>query len=133
MSTLLTAPIYFNLKETTKGTVLVNNGSWVREEMSTRYDNVRQHYFMDEDGKLKCITGGSANYIIDQHNLTTGQKVKITYDGTAEIQNGKFAGIQAHQFLFEALDDNTTSDVKEEAVGEVKAEINKDQNLEDLA
>jgi hypothetical protein len=131
MTTLLTAPVYFKLKETEKGTVLVEDGIWKKEEISEKYGN-RQHYFMDSsDEKLKCISGGSANFIIDNHNLTEGQRVKITYDGTETIENGKFAGNNAHQFKFELLEDAPA--IAKEAVEEVKEATTKEENLEDLA
>ena len=127
---LLTAPVYFKLKETQKGTVLVEDGLWMKEEISEKFGN-RQHYFMDKaDNKLKCISGGQANYIIDTHNLTQGQRVKITYDGTESISNGKFAGSDAHQFLFELVEEAT--DVKKEAVAEV-TKSNSEESLDDLA
>lgn len=133
---LLTAPVYFKLKETEKGTVLVNDGVWKKETISEKFGN-RQHFFEDSDGKLKCISGGSANFIIDTHGLDRGQRVKITYDGTAEIANGKYAGTQAHQFKFGLIEDATAEENVEAAPKEeIKtSEIVTDKilDLDDLA
>jgi len=102
---LLSAPKYFNLKETEKGTVLVNRGVLVKEDMSEKYDNVRQFYFqdLDDNNALKCLNGGQLSYIVDLHNIDKSKEVKIVYNGTTEIQNGKYAGQNAHQFGVELL------------------------------
>ena len=106
---LLSAPTYFNLKETKPGTVLITSGVLVKEDMSTKYDNCRQFYFQDSDNKLKCLTGGSLAYIIDLHSIDKNKVVKITYDGSEKVSNGKFAGKSAHQFEVDLLEDNTPS------------------------
>lgn len=106
--TLLTAPTYFKLKETKPGTVLVERGTLVKEDMSKKYQNVRQFYFQDDaDNKLKCLTGGSLAYVVDLHEIDSSKVVKVTYNGTEEIENGKFAGNEAHQFAVELLEDNS--------------------------
>ena len=106
--TLLSAPTYFNLKKTKLGTVLVERGTLVKEDMSTKYQNVRQFYFQDDaDNKLKCLTGGSLAYIVDLHNIDSSKVVKISYNGTEVVQNGIFEGKEAHQFIVELLEDNS--------------------------
>lgn len=128
---LLSAPIYFKLAEVEKGTVLVEDGTWTKEQVSEKYGNL-QHYFTDKsDGKLKCISGGSANYLIDTYDLRDGKRVKITYDGTSTMENGKFAGKEAHQFKFEAIEDVNAEAIKE--VQDAMQETNKDIDLNDLA
>ena len=103
---LLSAPVYFNYKEINKGTVLVNRGKLVKEDISERFGN-RQFFFMDEDKKLKCVNGGQIAYIVDQHNLADGKKeVKITYDGKVKLENGKYAGKEANQFLVELVNED---------------------------
>lgn len=99
---LLSAPKYFNLKETNPGTVLVTDGVLVKEEISEKYGN-RQFFFMDNaDGQLKCLSGGSLNYVVDLYNLAeTRTPVKITYDGTKKLETGKYKGKEAHQFKVE--------------------------------
>lgn len=121
---LLSAPKYFNLKETNPGTVLVENGVLVKEDISEKYGN-RQFYFMDKaDGQLKCLSGGSLNYVVDLHNLQeTKMAVKITYDGMTTLESGKYAGKEAHQFKVEADDSYMESMTGENAINaqEVKA------------
>lgn len=103
---LLSAPQYFNLKETDKGTVLVERAKLVKEDVSERFGN-RQFYFMDQDKKLKCLSGGQLAYVIDTHNIGDGKKeVKITYDGTVKLENGKYKGEESHQFLVELLNED---------------------------
>jgi len=102
---LLTAPKYFNLKETEKGTVLVEKGFLVREDIGERYGN-RQFYFQDEvREQLVCLSGGSLAYIIDTYNLNKTKKVKISYDGTKNLESGKFKGKESHQFKVELVED----------------------------
>lgn len=112
---LLQAPTYFNLKETNKGTVLVESGRLVKEDVSKQYGN-RQFYFEDSaDSKLKCLSGGSLAYIVDLHSLGKQDEVKITYNGTEEITNGKFAGKSSHQFLVEKLNDDVEETTTEDS------------------
>lgn len=103
---LLTAPQFFNLNETEKGTVLVNRGKLVKEDISETYGN-RQFYFMDEDKKLKGLSGGQLAYIVDQYNLGDGKKeVKIVFDGKVKLESGKYAGKSANQFIVELVNED---------------------------
>lgn len=107
--TLLTAPKYFKLKETKPGTVLVNRGRLTKEDVSQKFGN-RQFYFYDEEDRtLKCLSGGSLNYIVDLHDINKSKEVKITYLGMDTVENGKFAGNEAHQFEVELLGEDTPS------------------------
>lgn len=104
--TLLTAPKYFKLKETKPGTVLVESGRLQKEDVSEKFGN-RQFYFYDNaDSQLKCLSGGSLNYIVDMHSIDKSKEVKITYAGTQMVENGKFAGNEAHQFEVELLSED---------------------------
>lgn len=103
---LLSAPKFFNLKEIEKGTVLVERGKLVKEDISEKYGN-RQFYFMDEDKQLKCLNGGQLAYIVDQHNLADGKKeVKITFDGKTKLDSGKYAGKEANQYIIELVNED---------------------------
>lgn len=125
---LLSAPKYFNLKETEKGTVLVHKGILVKEDVGETYGN-RQFYFMDKaDGQLKCLSGGSLNYIVDLHKLgETKLEVKITYNGAKKLEDGKYKGKTAHQFIVEAEDDQVQS-----VVEEVKPQVVESNDPDDL-
>lgn len=123
---LLTAPKYFNLTETEKGTVLVKSGALVREDIGERYGN-RQFYFQDEENEeLVCLSGGSLAYLIDTYNLNKTKKVRITYDGTKELETGKFKGKASHQFKVELLEDTEASNVVEDAASSEAVEADPD-------
>ncbi len=129
MSKLLSAPKYFKLKETAPGTVLVHRGRLQKEDISQKYGN-RQFYFYDEeDRKLKCLSGGSLNYIMDLYEIDKTKEVKITYMGMDTVENGKFAGNEAHQFEMELVGEDDEAPVTETA--EAPAE-NTNSSLDDL-
>ena len=98
---LLAAPMYFKLRETKKGTVLVKEGVFRKTEKSQRYGN-DQFYFMDRaDKKLKCLSGGSLGAIIRNNDLdvnSASKPVEIIYMGEEEMTTGDFKGQKAHQF-----------------------------------
>lgn len=128
---LLQAPTYFKLKETKPGTVLIHRGVLKKEDISQRYGN-RQFYFYDHhDGKLKCLSGGSLNYIIDLHNIDGSMELKVTYLGMEQVENGKFAGNDAHQFEVELLNEEASS---EKVAGESapQTEVSESTNPDDL-
>ena len=109
----LTAPTYFNLQKTEKGTVLVTRGLIKEEIISEKFGN-KQYLIHDlEDNKMKCLGGGSLVYIVEMHNLVnSGKEISITYDGTVAMESGKFAGKAAHQFIVDLVAD-TTENIKE--------------------
>ena len=98
---LLAAPMYFKLRETKKGTVLVKEGIFRKSEKSQKYGNL-QYYFMDRaDKKLKCLSGGSLGAIIKNNDLdvnSTSKPVEIIYLGEETMTTGDFKGQKAHQF-----------------------------------
>jgi hypothetical protein len=132
---LLTAPKYFKLKETKIGTVLVEDGVFVKEETSKKYGNP-QYYFMDRaDRKLKCLSGGQIGYIMDTHNIYDYKDgIKITYAGMEKIENGDFKGSEAHQFEIELLGevDLTTPEAKTSEAAD-PVETSGDNSLDSLA
>ena len=119
---LLTPPKFFKLGELEAGTVLVENGFLQKEEKSERFGN-RQFYFFDKaDSQLKCLSGGSLAYIVDEYGLDKTTDVKITYNGMSKVENGKFAGKMSHQFKVESMEEEI------ETVASESVESNVDLN-----
>ena len=100
MGILLSAPKYFKLETTEKGTKLVSNGYLEKIGISEKYGN-EQFYFREETGGLVCLNGGQIKYAVNTHNLDDTKLLDITYDGTEVMTNGKFKGKNAHQFIIE--------------------------------
>jgi len=119
---LLTPPKFFKLGELEAGTVLVENGFLQKEAISEKYGN-RQFYFFDKsDSQLKCLSGGSLAYIVDEYGLDKNTDVKITYNGMSKVTTGKYAGKESHQFKVESTEDDT------ETVASEPVESNVDLN-----
>lgn len=132
---LLQAPTFFKLAETKPGTVLVERGVLKKEDVSERFGN-RQFYFHDKgDGKLKCLSGGSLAYLIDLHGINDHMELKIVYAGTETVENGKFAGKEAHQFEVELLNEGELDAAKIKEVQdnmEEKSETTEATSLDSL-
>ena len=102
---------YFKYSECKKGDVLVDGGSYIGSEQG-KFGI--QHLF-DVAGTTTVLnSAGQLNKFIDE-KLVSGDKVRVTYDGTFTLTKGQMAGKDCHQFIVERdRAGATTGDVVED-------------------
>lgn len=92
MSFVTVKPVkYVSLKETKPGTVIVENGAYVKKfngGTGPYGDRISYHFRLDNGDMVGVPASGQLNWLVE-NNLSVGQKCRIVYNGKKPVFNKK--------------------------------------------
>jgi hypothetical protein len=109
MSFVTVKPVkYVNLKETKPGTVIVNNGTYLKKfsgGMGPYGERFSYHFRLDNEDVVGVPASGQLNWLIE-NNLSVGQRAMLTYNGKKQVMNKK-KGVMENNHDYELAVDST--------------------------